>query len=65
MFLMHQQKLLIEMMMRIVNRYLIVSNIKLHFVVPICICYGDGTRSFSDGFIDWKHVYTRISEHEN
>lgn len=33
----------------------------------ICLCYGDGSRSrqFSKGFIDWKHVYTRINEHEN
>jgi len=31
----------------------------------ICICYGDGTGPFSKGFTDWKHVYTRISEHEN
>jgi hypothetical protein len=31
----------------------------------ICIYYGDGTGPFSKGFIDWKHVYTPISEHEN
>jgi len=31
----------------------------------ICICYGDGTGPFSKGFTHCKHVYTRISEHEN
>jgi hypothetical protein len=31
----------------------------------ICLCYGDGSGPFSKGFIDWKHVYTRINEHEN
>ncbi|KAL4113073.1 hypothetical protein QTP88_016764 [Uroleucon formosanum] len=31
----------------------------------ICLCYGDRSGPFSKGFIDWKHVYTRINEHEN
>uniref|UniRef100_A0A2S2N8V4 TTF-type domain-containing protein n=1 Tax=Schizaphis graminum TaxID=13262 RepID=A0A2S2N8V4_SCHGA len=31
----------------------------------ICLCYRDGSGPFSKGFIEWKHVYTRINEHEN
>ncbi|CAI6376034.1 unnamed protein product [Macrosiphum euphorbiae] len=30
----------------------------------ICLCYGDGSGSFSKGFSVWKHVYERVSDHE-
>jgi hypothetical protein len=30
----------------------------------ICLCYDDGSGSFSKGFSVWKHVYERISDHE-
>lgn len=30
----------------------------------ICLCYGDGFGSFSKGFSVWRHVYERVSDHE-